>query len=232
MLGARNTIKYREGNVVLDLISIEIQPGTVTSLIGPSGAGKTTLLNVLSSASSFDRGEVIIDAKVISFPLTAGQASHLSSTVSMVFQQLFLWPHLTLRENIMLPNKISPEELEELINAFSMEGFIDRYPNQTSLGQRQRAALARAIALKPKYLLLDEVTSALDIEQIEAVAKYIDKLKANGVGIVAVTHLLHFAKRISDQIVFMDKGKIIEIGDKNLLSDPKELRTKEFLAFF
>ncbi|MEK7185477.1 MAG: ATP-binding cassette domain-containing protein [Patescibacteria group bacterium] len=233
MLTTKNITKYnQEKTTVLESVDIEVKPGTITSLIGPSGAGKTTLLNVMAFSAFPDKGEITIDDKKFSFPINGELTPHASSSVAMVFQQLFLWPHLTLRENITISNKSSESEVRELISAFGMEGFIDRYPNQTSLGQRQRAALARAIALKPRYLLLDEVTSALDIEQIESVVKYLEKLRSNGTGIVAVTHLLHFAKRISDQIVFMDKGRIIEIGGKEVLSDPKEARTKEFLAFF
>lgn len=232
MLTVKNITKYRDENTVLESVDLNIQPGTITSLIGPSGAGKTTLLNVLAFAAFPDKGEVVIDDVNFSFPIISETLPHPSSKVAMVFQQLFLWPHLTLRENITLSNKMNGEEIDELISAFGMQGFIDRYPNQTSLGQRQRAALARAIALKPRYLLLDEVTSALDIEQIEAIVKYLEKLKSNGTAVVAVTHLLHFARRISDQIVFMDKGKIVEVGNKDVISNPKEARTKEFLAFF
>ena len=233
MLTTKNITKYNQEKItVLESVDIEVKPGTITSLIGPSGAGKTTLLNVMAFSAFPDKGEITIDDKKFSFPTVGELGPHASSSVAMVFQQLFLWPHLTLRENITISNKSTEAEVKELISAFGMEGFIDRYPNQTSLGQRQRAALARAIALKPRYLLLDEVTSALDIEQIESVVKYLEKLRSNGTGIVAVTHLLHFAKRISDQIVFMDKGRIIEIGGKEILSDPKEARTKEFLAFF
>lgn len=232
MLTAKNITKYRENEAVLEAVDISIEPGTITSLIGPSGAGKTTLLNVLSLSAFPDKGNLTVNDESFSFPILGELIPKPSSVVAMVFQQLFLWPHLTLRQNITLSNKMSGTEIEELVSAFGMKEFIDRYPNQTSLGQRQRAALARAIALKPKYLLLDEVTSALDIEQVELVAQYLEKLKSNGTGIVAVTHLLHFAKRISDQIVFMDKGRIIEIGGKEILSDPKEARTKEFLTFF
>lgn len=233
MLTAKNITKYNQENTtVLESVDIEVKPGSITSLIGPSGAGKTTLLNVMAFSAFPDKGEIAIDDKKYSFPVVGESTPQTSSSVAMVFQQLFLWPHLTLRENITISNKSTEKEVEELISTFGMKGFIDRYPNQTSLGQRQRAALARAIALKPRYLLLDEVTSALDIEQVEAVVQYLEKLKAGGTGIVAVTHLLHFAKRISDQIVFMDKGKIIEIGGREVLSDPKQARTKEFLAFF
>jgi len=232
MLSAKNITKYREGDVVLESVDIDIEPGTITALIGPSGAGKTTLLNILSFSLFPDTGTIAVNDKSFSFPYSDGSIPQPSSLVTMVFQQLFLWPHLTLRENITISGRVSDAELSELINAFGMKNFIDRYPNQTSLGQRQRAALARAIALKPRYLLLDEITSALDIEQVEVVAKYLKKLKTGGTGIVAVTHLINFASRISDQVIFMDKGKVIERGTKELVSKPKNERTKEFLEFF
>ena len=232
MLSAKNITKYREGDVVLESVDIDIEPGTITALIGPSGAGKTTLLNILSFSLFPDTGTIAVNDKSFSFPYSDGSIPQPSSLVTMVFQQLFLWPHLTLRENITISGRVSDAELSELINAFGMKNFIDRYPNQTSLGQRQRAALARAIALKPRYLLLDEITSALDIEQVEVVAKYLKKLKTGGTGIAAVTHLINFASRISDQVIFIDKGKIIERGTKELVSKPKNARTKEFLDFF
>lgn len=176
------------------------------------------------------KGSITIDANIYSFPTIDNPQP--SPTVAIVFQQLFLWPHLTLRQNITLPNRANDREVQELISAFGMGDFINRYPNQTSLGQRQRAALARAIALKPRYLLLDEVTSALDIEQIEAVATYLEKLRDGGTGILAVTHLIRFAQRISDKILFMDKGKIVEQGGVELISHPKNQRTKDFLKYF
>jgi ABC-type polar amino acid transport system ATPase subunit len=231
MLAAHNIVTYREGEEVLQSLDIEVRAGSITSLIGPSGAGKTTLLNILSFSCSPTSGTLTLDNTSLSFPLQ-NKKLQASPTVAMVFQQLFLWPHLTLRENIMLSPKADAAEVKELISAFHMEGFIDRYPNQTSLGQRQRAALARAIALKPKYLLLDEVTSALDIEQIESVAKYLEKLRDRGVGILVVTHLIHFAQRVSDQILFMDKGTIIERGDKDLIANPKNEQTKAFLKYY
>lgn len=223
MLSAKNIIKKRDDREILHSVDVELKAGTITSLIGPSGAGKTTLLYALSFADAPERGEIIVDETKYLQP---------SPAVAVVFQQLFLWPHLTLRENIALSKRASDHEIAELISAFDMKDFADRYPNQTSLGQRQRAALARAIALKPHYLLLDEVTSALDIEQIETVAKYLQKLKDGGTGILAVTHLIHFAQRISDQILFMDKGNIVERGGKELVSNPQNQRTKDFLKYF
>jgi ABC-type polar amino acid transport system ATPase subunit len=223
MLTAEKIVKKRDDRYVLQDVSISVERGTIVSLIGPSGAGKTTLLNVLSAVDSADDGEVKMDGTRVVSP---------SPHVAMVFQQLFLWPHLTLRENISLGNRSTNAELEELISALEMHTFIDRYPNQTSLGQRQRAAFARAVALKPEYLLLDEITSALDIEQIERVAMLLEKLKQAGTGILAVSHLINFSKRISDQIVFMDAGVVIETGGKELISNPQHLRTQEFLKFF
>ncbi|MFZ2886459.1 MAG: ATP-binding cassette domain-containing protein [Minisyncoccia bacterium] len=230
MLSATGVTKKCAGKEVIGAINITIKPGTITSLIGPSGAGKTTLLHALSLTDIPDAGAITIDEKHHVFPNT--EDSHPSSSVVLVFQQLFLWPHLTLRENILLANRLNETEMHELISAFGMEEFVDRYPNQTSLGQRQRGALARAIACKPRYLLLDEVTSALDIEQIELVMKYLMTLKNRGVGILLVTHLLHFAEQVSDRIVFMDKGTIIESGGKDLLTNPQRHRTKDFLKYF
>jgi len=223
MLTAQNIEKVRDGRHVLHNVSLSIERGTVVSLIGPSGSGKTTLLNILAGVDAPDSGMVLLEDKTVSAP---------SPRVAMVFQQLFLWPHLTLRENITLANRASDKEVQELIDALGMGAFIDRYPNQTSLGQRQRAALARAVALRPEYLLLDEVTSALDIEQIEAVAALLGKLKDQGTGIFTITHLINFSKRISDQIIFMDAGEVLEQGGKELISNPQHPRTKEFISFF
>ncbi len=223
MLTAENIDKKREGRNVLHDASISIERGTIVSVIGPSGAGKTTLLNVLAGIDAPDSGQVLLEGERVVRP---------TPRIAMVFQQLFLWPHLTLRENITLANRATGKEVDELVAALGMDGFIDRYPNQTSLGQRQRAALARAVALKPEYLLLDEVTSALDIEQVEGVAALLEKLKQQGTGIFTVTHLINFSKRISDHIVFMDAGEVIEQGGKELISNPQHPRTQEFIKFF
>jgi ABC-type polar amino acid transport system ATPase subunit len=223
MLSAKNVSNEYSGRSVLDSVNIVVEPGTITSLIGPSGAGKTTLLRVLSGSDAAGTGKVILEGRDYLRP---------SPTVVVVFQQLFLWPHLTLRQNISLSGRSTFAEVDDLIKVFSMEEFADRYPNQASLGERQRAALARAIALKPKYLLLDEVTSALDIEQTEKVANYLLKLKDEDMGILVVTHLVQFARRISDYVLFMDKGEIVERGGKELITSPQKQRTKDFLKYF
>lgn len=153
--------------------------------------------------------------------------------VTAVFQSLFLWPHLNLRENIMLPARnVNPDaarDLEGLIKFFEMEGFIDAFPNEASVGQRQRVALARALILNPRYVLLDEITSALDIEQTAKILTKLTHLKERGIGVFLITHHIGFAARAADQVVFMDGGRIAEIGGAAIIEAPKTVRLAEFL---
>ncbi|MSU54653.1 MAG: amino acid ABC transporter ATP-binding protein [Candidatus Staskawiczbacteria bacterium] len=231
MLSGKNLTKKYQGQGILKGVDITIERGKITSLIGPSGAGKTTLLRVLSMLDLPDTGNIILDDEDFEFPKDK-EVNNVWPKISVVFQQLFLWPHLTLRQNILLPlrNKIDKGYIDELIDVLQMEDFIDRYPNEVSIGQRQRAAIARAIALKPEYLLLDEITSALDIEQVNAVLDYLLKLKQRGMGILVVSHLLNFAENASDSIVFLDEGRIIETGGKEILQSPKHPRIQKFLS--
>ena len=230
MLIGKNLTKKYQGQEILRGVDIEIERGKITSLIGPSGAGKTTLLRVLSMLDLPDTGNITLDEKDFKFP--QNKEIKVWPKISVVFQQLFLWPHLTLRQNILLPlrNKIDKEYINELIDVLQMKDFIDRYPNEVSIGQRQRAAIARAIALKPDYLLLDEITSSLDVEQIDLVLKFLLKLKERGVGILIITHLLNFAKNTSDQVVFLDSGIVLERGGKEILENPKHERVQKFLS--
>lgn len=228
------TKRYSETAGIHD-VSFTVEPGKLTALIGPSGSGKTTCLKALAMLNDPEKGHISVDDVTYSFPLTEGQ--NLSPQpwpkVTAVFQQLFLWPHMTLRENILLPvpkGEDVTQELDELIELFDMRHFIDRYPNEASGGQKQRVALARALILKPSYILLDEVTSALDVEQAAKVLNCLEKLKERGIGIFLVTHLLNFAERAADQILFMDEGRIVESGDSGILKDPKTERMQQFLS--
>ena len=231
LIGKKITKQYR-GREILKGVDIKVEPGKITSLIGPSGSGKTTLLRVLSMLDLPDAGSIFLDSEKYNFPVRPNEIIPPWPRVSVVFQQLFLWPHLTLRQNILLPLKGVKDErhIAELIKILQMEEFIDRYPNQVSLGQRQRVALARALALNPEYLLLDEITSALDVEQVNIILSHLQTLKDKGVGILIVTHLLNFAQRASDQIVFLDEGKVIETGGKEILEKPKHERIQKFLS--
>jgi polar amino acid transport system ATP-binding protein len=235
MLSARNIHKMLGGKQVLANVNASIAPGQITALIGPSGGGKSTFLRTLSFLDPPDSGGIEVDNVTYAFPHKNGNHPFPWPKVTIVFQQLFLWPHLTIRQNISLPGKNfnghgSGGIVDDLIALFDLGEFAGRYPNQVSLGQRQRAAIARALALEPKYLLLDEITSALDVEHVGRLLNHIKTLRAKGTGILLVTHLIGFAERAADQILFMESGAIVEAGGPELLSAPKTKRLTEFLS--
>jgi ABC-type polar amino acid transport system ATPase subunit len=233
-LSAKGISRKRGDTQVLSAVDLVVKPGQITALIGPSGGGKTTLLKALSLLELPDEGEVNIDGASYKFPLNDRKNIKPPwPELTVVFQQLFLFPHLTLRENIMLPLGKATNRSEQLVHLFErfhMQSFLDRYPNEASLGQRQRAALVRAMALNPKYILLDEITSSLDVEQVALILAEIRSLSESGVGILLITHLLHFARQAADSIVFLEGGHVIESGSKEVLMNPQEERVKNFLT--
>jgi len=241
MLVGKNLSKRFGSTVALDGVDISVQPGRISVLIGPSGSGKTTLVRALALLDPPDKGEIGIDEKTYCFP--ASDRTRFAPPwpmLTVVFQQLFLWPHLTLRDNILLPlgsRRAKNGLLDEMVNLFNMEDFIHRYPNEVSLGQRQRAALARAVILEPSYILLDEITSALDVEQTSIIMKYLLTLRNRGIGLLVVTHLIGFAKRLlsrreGDRIAFLDSGQVLESGDIEMLENPQHQRLRQFLSEF
>lgn len=232
-----NSVSKRVGTrAILDHVSLSIKPGEITALIGPSGAGKTTLLKALSLLDPPDSGSLILDGYRYQFPLTKKDKLVAPwPTVTVVFQQLFLWPHLTLRANILMPHGDRPSAqklalLQHLIERFKMTEFIDRHPNHASLGQRQRAALVRAMLLEPSYILLDEITSSLDVEQVASILSELRVMRDNGIGILLVTHLLHFAREAADSVVFLEDGTVTESGGREMLINPQSARVREFIA--
>ncbi len=230
--------KTPDGRPILKGVDFTLEQGELVALVGPSGSGKTTLLRCLSLLDPADSGDITLDGVMYPFPLPAG-VTRVEETntkpwpkVTAVFQQLFLWPHLTLRENILLPVEGQAglqTDLDDLVRQFGMADFIDRYPNETSGGQRQRAAIARALILKPRYLLLDEITSALDIEQTANVLGLLHIVKKRGIGVLLITHHLGFAKDAADRVLFMDNGAIVEEGKTGILDKPKSKRLDQFL---
>ncbi|MFA5040208.1 MAG: ATP-binding cassette domain-containing protein [Bdellovibrionales bacterium] len=237
MLEVQNlNFSYTDIKPILKGVNLKVSTGGITVLIGPSGCGKTTLLRCMSLLEEPQSGEVLVDDESFRFPLQKNKPfTPPWPKLTAVFQQLFLWPHLTLRENILLParkrcNGNVEDELDALVEAFDMGEFINNYPNEASLGQRQRVALARALILKPNYLLLDEITSALDVEQIAKILAYLKTLRGKNIGIFIITHLLGFARHTADQILFMDGGEIAESGGPDILKNPQTERLFRFLS--
>jgi ABC-type polar amino acid transport system ATPase subunit len=236
MLICENINKCYGKHHILKGISLSVAPGTITAIIGPSGAGKSTLLRTLSLLDCPDSGRITVDESPYIFPQNNGDVRVFPwPKVTVVFQQLFLWPHLTIKQNILLPlAKNGADEnrdgVDLLLDRFELRDLAERYPNQVSVGQRQRAALVRALALKPKYLLLDEITSALDVEHVSRILEHLQILKQQGIGILLVTHLVGFARHAADQIVFMENGAVLESGGPDLLTSPRNVRMKQFLS--
>lgn len=235
MLAGKGLKKHFGATVAIDDVNCSIEAGKITAIVGPSGSGKTTLLRMLSLVEHPEAGAIEIDGREYSFPLGDDRIDPPWPRVTVVFQQLFLWPHLTLRENILLPaqrRRISHIErkLDELVTAFHMSEFIDRYPNEASHGQRQRVALARGLLLEPAYILLDEVTSALDVESIAAVVEHLSAMRSRGMGILLITHLLGFARRSADHVLFLDSGRVLESGGKEILDRPTHPKLQRFIG--
>ncbi len=234
MLAAVQISKTFSGAAALKNVSVQIAPGELTVVLGPSGSGKTTLLRCISLLETPDSGSVEIDGRMFAQLSAPETWREIYPRVGVVFQNLSLWPHLTLRQNILLPLTLrgggtSDPYAAQLIETFGMRGFIDRLPRQVSGGEKQRAAIVRALVLRPSYLLLDEITSALDVEQIVVLLRELERLKGDGVGILLITHLLGFARRAADRFIFLDEGQIAEQGTAEQLTTPRSPRLRSFI---
>jgi len=232
---------------VLDDVSLALRPGSVTAIIGQSGSGKSTLLRSINHLERVDEGFIAIDSELIGYRQDGDTLYELKEReilkrrvdVGMVFQSFNLFPHLTAIENVieapLSVRGVSREqalvEARELLARVGLADKADAYPRQLSGGQQQRVAIARALALKPKVLLFDEPTSALDPELVNEVLDVIKELARSGTTLVIVTHEIGFAREVADEVVFMEAGRILEVGPPaRVLAEPDHPRTREFLA--
>lgn len=236
MLQSKNIYKEISGTAILKDISIKVEPSKITCLVGPSGSGKSTALSCLSLLTNPSKGIVGVDGQEFNFDNGKyGNKSFPYPKVTVVFQGLFLFPHLNNETNILLPikeqNRTAPD-FDSLIDKLNIREVLKKFPNECSGGEKQRVALARQILLEPKYLLLDEVTSALDLETVNTVANILTELKNKGTGILLVTHMINLAKTICDNFYFLDKGVMIEEGSIEQLDKPQTNRLAKFLQIY
>ena len=236
IIKVENLKKNYGKNEVLKNISIDIDEGEVVCVIGPSGSGKSTFLRCLNKLEESTSGKIVVDGVDINDPKT--NIDMFRAEIGMVVQHFNLFPHKNVKENIMLApvtlKRMTKEEAEKtamrLLKRVGLEDKADQYPSQLSGGQKQRVAIARALAMNPKIMLFDEPTSALDPEMVGEVLKVMKELAQEGMTMVVVTHEMGFAREVSDRVIFMDGGYIIEEGTPDeVINHPHEVRTINFL---
>ena len=222
--------------LVLHNVNLTVPEHTATVLIGASGSGKSTLLRCINLLEPIDDGLILLDGQEISDP--AINVDVIRRKLGIVFQSFNLFPHMTIRENITLaPIKVQGKSRDEaneladgLLKRFDLMEKADEYPDRLSGGQQQRAAIIRSIAVNPRLLLLDEVTSALDPVLVNEVLSIVRDLKSDGMTMVLATHEMGFATQVADQVCFLESGLILERGTpEQVLKAPSHQKTKEFL---
>lgn len=226
-------------NIILKDINLYINRGEVVSLIGPSGSGKSTILRCIVDLESITSGEILIEGNNLTDKNVDKKIKkEMLLKTGMVFQTFNLFPHLSVRNNIVktlnLVKKIDTSEAEtiakKMLDLVGLSDKMNSFPNELSGGQKQRVAIARALALQPDILLFDEPTSALDPELVKEVLDIIRKLKEQKITMLIVSHEMNFVREISDRIVVMEKGKILETGtSQQIFENPSSQRVKEFL---
>lgn len=237
---------FGEDLEVLQDISLAVEEGEVVSILGPSGSGKSTLLRCATFLEQIDSGSIAYGGKVYVENDTAGNAKkperakilEAQSNFGLVFQDFNLFPHFSVLKNVMdapvknqkRPKQEVEKEARALLAKMGLEGKEDAYPCELSGGQKQRVAIARALALRPKILYFDEPTSALDPEITAEILRVLKGLAAEKMTMVIVTHEIDFARAVSDRVIFMDGGKVVEEGrPEEVIDNPKNERTKAFL---
>ena len=235
----KNLKKQYGDNVILKNINLYIDKGEVVSLIGPSGSGKSTILRCIADLESITSGEILIEGNNLTDKNVDKKIKkEMLLKTGMVFQTFNLFPHMSVRNNIVrtlkLVKNMNTEKAEsivkEMLSLVGLSDKINNYPNELSGGQKQRVAIARALALKPDIMLFDEPTSALDPELVKEVLDIIRKLKSQKITMLIVSHEMNFVREISDRVIIMEKGEILETGTpKQIFENPSSQRVREFL---
>jgi polar amino acid transport system ATP-binding protein len=231
---------------VLHGVDLDVARGEVVTIIGPSGSGKTTLLRCVNFLETYDQGSIAIDGREVGYRDGAARKlrserdlARMRAETGMVFQSFNLFPHLTAAQNIMLGlTKVrrmgSAEARAKALHWLARVGLADkadRLPSELSGGQQQRVGIARAVAMEPKILLLDEITSALDPELVGEVLDVVLSLAADGMTMLVVTHEMQFAREVSDRVAFMDGGRVVvQGGPESVLSNPDNERLRAFIS--
>jgi polar amino acid transport system ATP-binding protein len=223
-------------HLVLDDVSLTVEPGEVVAVIGRSGSGKTTLLRCINGLEAIDAGSIVFADKPL--PSAGAALREVRREIGIVFQSYNLFPHHSVERNITLgptvTNRMSPAEAAaiatEVLRQVDLEDKRNAYPAQLSGGQQQRVAIARALAMRPRLMLFDEITSALDPELVGEVVKVLERLASSGMTMILVTHEMGFARRTADTLVFMHQGKVWEKGPpRELFAAPKTRELESFI---
>ncbi|MCR8491387.1 amino acid ABC transporter ATP-binding protein [Brucella anthropi] len=242
MVEVRDVHKSYGALEVLKGINLSVERGQIIAIIGPSGSGKSTLLRSINHLETVNSGQILLDGVQVNQSLSGRSFErHINAVrqqMGMVFQHFNLFPHLNVMENITLgPIKLkgkSKQEAQELaVSLLKKVGLADKasmYPSRLSGGQKQRVAIARALAMQPKVMLFDEATSALDPELVEEVNQVMKQLAQEHMTMLIVTHEMRFAAEVSDKVLFMDKGVVVEEGKPDVIfTNPENERTRAFL---
>jgi polar amino acid transport system ATP-binding protein len=236
VLEINNLRKSFGDEVVLQNISLSVPVHTATVFIGASGSGKSTLLRCINLLDGIDDGVIKLDGEDITDPTV--KSDQVRRKLGMVFQAFNLFPHMTVRQNITLApiqvHGLSKDEAnaraDELLIRFGLKEKADQYPDRLSGGQQQRVAIIRSIALRPRLLLLDEITSALDPVLVNEVLSTVRDLKNDGMTMVLATHEMGFAKQVADEVCYLEAGQIVERGNAaQIIEEPQDKRTRDFL---
>lgn len=224
-------------NEVLHNIDLSVSEGEVVVVIGPSGSGKSTLLRCINFLEDSQSGQIYIDGQLIQNK--EKEINQMRQNVGMVFQHFYLFPHMTVLQNIIegptqvkgVKRQDAVEIAEQLLDKVGLLDKKDTYPDMLSGGQKQRVAIARSLAMKPKLILFDEPTSALDPELVGEVLNVMKQLAREGMTMLVVTHEMGFAREVSDSVVFMDEGRIIEESrPESFFENPQNERAQAFLS--